>query len=637
MPTGKIGKERTKATRYRTEDDPDDGSMALLAASTGPPAMCAVFVIPDEDEAQPEYIQDAENELRRVIGKLRALNLNVDEFRNKSNTHIYVKISAPDTLLRYEAEAGCYKVKMMPDYGGAMCSYSVELEEKGAFDKPMDNAHPLFSSATQLRIIRSVVYSEAYQPEPGEEDDMVNFDLLISRPPPNEDEPIVLAYFGLHHERIRLKLLHEWALVFSKPQPLELVREYFGEKYGLFYTWFGFYCTMLWIPSIFSVFVSMTQILSFVETGTLENPYMLVWATTISLWATCFCALWKQLENTRKYQWGMLKFDRFQELREDFKENPKTIKKVGNSDECDPHINEVTEDEEDYWYDEGQYLPFPTGRARDQLVTLTVVGIIIAIVVVAFVFVWVNVMGPMMKPGDVLVGAIVGGVANSVITIAIDIIMDGIGEIDHQGLTSRLVLEENWDTDTKYEDALILKTCYFKMFSKYFALGMVCFFVNYVELLGAVHKCPEFQCLPIAQFMFVTMSIIDIIYQVVEQQVLPRVVKMIDNMNASAALREMMGEHRTPQEEQFDWTDPTPIVDLYKDKVFQFGYIVMFSVLCPFVVPVFLAINLVELRSRPAVLLTRNRRPDYLMAASIGQYQPILEVRHSFHVSYATL
>ena len=140
MPTGKIGKERTKATRYRTEDDPDDGSMALLAAATGPPAMCAVFVIPDEDEAQPEYIQDAENELRRVIGKLRAPNLNVNEFRNKSKTHIYIKISAPDTLLRYEAEAGRYKVKMMPDYGGAMCSYSVELEEKGAFDKPMDNA-----------------------------------------------------------------------------------------------------------------------------------------------------------------------------------------------------------------------------------------------------------------------------------------------------------------------------------------------------------------------------------------------------------------------------------------------------------------------------------------------------------------
>ena len=42
-------------------------------------------------------------------------------------------------------------------------------------------------------------------------------------------------------------------------QPLELVREYFGEKIALFYTWFGFYCTMLWVPSLFSIFVFGTN------------------------------------------------------------------------------------------------------------------------------------------------------------------------------------------------------------------------------------------------------------------------------------------------------------------------------------------------------------------------------------------
>ena len=48
-----IKNKRAKAVRYRTEDDEDDGSMALLAAAVGGPAMCAVFAIPDEDEADP--------------------------------------------------------------------------------------------------------------------------------------------------------------------------------------------------------------------------------------------------------------------------------------------------------------------------------------------------------------------------------------------------------------------------------------------------------------------------------------------------------------------------------------------------------------------------------------------------------
>ena len=224
MPTGQIKKERSKAMRYKTEDDEDDGSMALMAAAVGPPAMCAVFVIPDEDEAAPEYIEDADRELKRVIGKLRALNLNVDEFRNKSNTRVFLKISAPDTLLRYEAEAQVYQLRLKEDLGGALCAYTAELEEKDAFDQPLDKGHPLFCSAQQLKIIRSVVYSEAYQAEGEDEGDVIDFEALANRPPPNTDSPIVLAYFGLHHDRVRLKLLAEWAGAATKPQVSRMSR-----------------------------------------------------------------------------------------------------------------------------------------------------------------------------------------------------------------------------------------------------------------------------------------------------------------------------------------------------------------------------------------------------------------------------
>jgi len=615
---------RSKATRYRREDDEDDGGMAIMAAALGPPAMCAVFIIPDEDEADPIYAKAAEVELKRVIGKLRALNLNVDEYKNKAGTYMYLKISAPDTLLRYEAEEMCMQLRLEERFGGALCAYTVELEEHNAFDKPLAQEHALFCSAFQLKIIQQVVYSPAYQAEPEDADDIVDFDELIN---PKEGDKIVVAYFPLHQERVRGKLLQEWALQFQKPQPLDLVREYFGEKIALFYTWYGFYCTMLWIPGLTGGALFVTQVLTYLDTGSLENPYGLVYACVISLWANVFCSLWKQLENTRKYQWDMLSFEDLEEIRSEFKESTKTIKDDPGQ-ECDPHINEVTGDVDQYWYDDGAYLPLPTGRARDQLLTYSVVLIVIVIVVVGFTYVWVNVTNSMMEPGNVMIGGILGGVLNSIITIALDCIMDGIAELEIQGLTGLLVNLENWETDTKFEDAMIMKTFYFKFFSKYFALLMVSFAVNHVELLGDVHKCPDFQCLPVVQCMFVTIFVTDIIYQQIVQHVFPMINKYFDSLNSPGGAVEATGQkvQLTPQEEQNEWLVATPVVDLYKDKIYQFGYIAMFGLVFPLVVPLCLVVNLFELRSRAATLLTKNRRPDLLQAADIGSYQPILEV-----------
>lgn len=54
----------------------------------------------------------------------------------------------------------------------------------------------------------------------------------------------------------------------TKPQPLDMVREYFGEQIALFYTWYGFYNTMTFIPAILGVLLVLTQVC---EPQTLKN------------------------------------------------------------------------------------------------------------------------------------------------------------------------------------------------------------------------------------------------------------------------------------------------------------------------------------------------------------------------------
>ena len=78
MPAGAIKEKRTKAGRYRGEDDEDDG-IVVMTTGTGPPDMCAVFTIPDEDETDPDDVKRVEYGRNHVVGELCVLNLNVDE------------------------------------------------------------------------------------------------------------------------------------------------------------------------------------------------------------------------------------------------------------------------------------------------------------------------------------------------------------------------------------------------------------------------------------------------------------------------------------------------------------------------------------------------------------------------------
>ena len=187
------------------------GAQHAAAMSTMPPGMCAVFKNLDPDENEASEI-DASNKAREeVIGKLRALNLNVDQFMSSDKKYIFVVIGAPETMLKYEAEAQRAKIRLTEEFGGAMCYYSQELDEKKAYGKPMDGFE-LFSSAVQLKLIDEVVRSKPYGDD--EKQEPIDFDELIldekvgrSPIPKHFPEPFFAAWHGRHI------ITGEWDLV----------------------------------------------------------------------------------------------------------------------------------------------------------------------------------------------------------------------------------------------------------------------------------------------------------------------------------------------------------------------------------------------------------------------------------------
>lgn len=54
---------------------------------------------------------------------------------------------------------------------------------------------------------------------------------------------------------IRFELFDKWANLKNvfKYQPINLVRDYFGEEYALYFAWVGVFITTLWIPTLLGI------------------------------------------------------------------------------------------------------------------------------------------------------------------------------------------------------------------------------------------------------------------------------------------------------------------------------------------------------------------------------------------------
>mmetsp|Transcript_4555 Transcript_4555/g.13762 ORF Transcript_4555/g.13762 Transcript_4555/m.13762 type:complete len:421 (+) Transcript_4555:496-1758(+) len=397
------------------------------------------------------------------------------------------------------------------------CSFFKDLDQKSAFDKPKDG-FPVFNSALQQKIILSVMESLPYDDKEGTEPLRLKDraagkygDPLLDR------KTFVREVFPLHHQRIRFKLTSEWAGAFFKPQPLPLIGEYFGEKYSLFFTFHGFYMSMLCIPASIGLCYSIARLLMADMTGSyLDNPLMPVMAIVISLWSCVFVKYWANLESAKRFDWDTMEFELEEAVQDLFKNSPKTVKSVleDGTPNPDAQVNPVTGEIEDYYYDNGDWFPIPTFRARSQLVTFTVIAIINTFNILVTLCIWKFIARPIMGDGSntsmVFVGGAVMGALSGILSFTIDCVMDGVPAFDFQGLMVKLIEDENWRTETEDEDANIMKTFFFKVVEKYFPLAYVAFMVNHVEVFGGVDYCPKWNCLPVVWAMFPALVITEI-------------------------------------------------------------------------------------------------------------------------------
>jgi len=607
--------------RYKSKDDEggdddEDGAAAaaVAAAELAPPSLCMVFKLPDEDECiDEEYMALKKEQRERIIGKLRNLNLNVEQVINRTKDKLIITISAHEEILKQHAEARGLKLALLEDkYGGGMCMYSKDLNDYqgGVFPDAVDGAGELpFTSLMQLEITDRIVRSTTF--DTGGDAEALHPEELLRQPDDDELEPEIIGYFYMHFTRARVKLLVDWAGSWMKPQPLEQVRVYFGEKVALFFTFYGYFVTMLWLPALWGVWLFVTQCASRPDTQSWENPYMVVYAVSLSVWAVLFTQLWKRLEATRRYEWDTLDFeDQETELLE-FRNHPETIKKK--------HANEITGQIDDYYFFEGTVLP-PSGRKARSLASMII--ILSLCFLSGCLSVWIYRMcQPLMKQGDTTFGACIIGLLYTVQTESLSHAFDFF-------LKWRMYVE-NWRTETEREDAIILRLAVFKLFNAYFGIFFIAFAANRIPHAPWL-KCPAWQCMPVLQATFTSMMVYNLAYRLLKDKGMPgflRWFKANNPFDKEQQLKKKANQTdiKLPMEEQLELEAPKEMAVYYEEIVIQFGYIAMFGSSFPLVGVISLLLNCIYLRTYAYDLLATKRRPPYQCASDIGTWQDVLQ------------
>ena len=98
-----------------------------------------------------------------------------------------------------------------------------------------------------------------------------------------------------------------WNFLTNRPfaQPLGNIREYFGEKVALYFSWLGFYTVYLLFPAFFGVFMMIVfRIRGYEYTKDHLDYFLITFLVLIVIWSTVYKQGWDREEKAIAMKWG---------------------------------------------------------------------------------------------------------------------------------------------------------------------------------------------------------------------------------------------------------------------------------------------------------------------------------------------
>ncbi|XP_065842345.1 anoctamin-7-like [Oscarella lobularis] len=638
----------------------------------------------DADEGSVEMREYFHTELRKAGLHLEEIAPEMDESTSSEAGLYWILIHAPTAVLMRHAEEmgwkmpvriadddnearlcdpGIFKTPLdthrrIPDYYAALFRRDL-LKNFLNYDKP----NKLFSNAQRGRLVYDILQEALFSENSSDLgiDKLLETNVYLAAFPPHEghyspeeqepdadDQP----------ETARQELRRYWARwgVWYKNQPLDHIKEYFGEAVAFYFAWLGMYTVWLIPAALFGLFVvvygaatlSSSPVVNQTCSSTLDmcptckrcdvalvnasciyaklsrlfdNEFTLAFAVIMSFWATFFLEFWKRKTIQLAYRWDVLG-------EEEEAERPRPqycIKATGEAP------NPITGRTEPYFPPSSRTPRFLTGwsiiAVMFVLLLILVIGVIFYRTIILVVF-----LGSSFRAEAPVLTSLTGSILNLVVIIIMSFI--------YSKLATFLTNWEMHRTDDDYNYHLTMKMYLFEFVNYYSSLFYIAFFkgrfsgypCDYTTVFGfRLEQCTVSGCF----YELSQQLLIILVGKQIFNNFMEIVVPKIKVLYAKWKMKRMYGsivENEQWKRDFYECEDFGGLFGEYLEMVIQFGFVTVFVAAMP-LAPLFsLLNNIVEIRLDARKFITQYRRPVAMKADGIGIWQTIISTVATFAV-----
>jgi hypothetical protein len=408
----------------------------------------------------------------------------------------------------------------------------------------------------------------------------------------------ILAIYPVHNEMIKKQLTSSWLRYDVMPwnQPLDDIKDYFGEKIGLYFCFVGHYTTWLIGPAI----VGLTFQLVVWGTGNFSHPVLPFFCVLIGMWSVCMLEGWKREENFIKLRWGTHDFEEDEPERPQFR--------------GEPIISFIDGKEMKY------FSPHQQKNLVSQSILVVVVMILLVIGFVSSIYIMrFYLYGPIGSNAS-----IVASIVNAIQITILNLVYESIAE----ALTKR----ENHRTDTEYEDSMIAKTFVFQFVNSYASFYFLAFIAPYMDRppilsddgpeADYIGECGFDTCMkPLAINLGIIFGVSLTVNNILELglPVLKNYYKLWKETKGSS------GELTLPEKQYIllPYDVMTSNMKDYAEIAVQYGYMTIFIVALPISCLLSVINNYIEVKVDGWKLLNVHQRPIPKGAEDIGNWQSV--------------
>ncbi|XP_071496822.1 anoctamin-10-like [Diadema antillarum] len=518
--------------------------------------------------------------------------LSVHPLRGQNGKDVILQVSATKELLLEGAEKICLRKKCKD---GSLREFSrghrdhFDSEDK-CFLTTCEKQRVIYYLLTHIRSTKA-------QDIPGTETKKQNLYPEQRIIPKLLNCGLIKALYPLHTPVELTSLEKHWYKhsKYFQPQPIEMIRDYFGEKIGIYFSFLGFYTKALFLPAA----VGLVYFLLDTFVGHLPHGYAF-FAIFNLLWTTIFLEAWKRKCNVMAFKWGTYGMVKFEEPRAEYHGAITTNPVTGRRE---PHYPESKRNYKKY----GVSAP-----------------IIMVFLCLAFLmmlaFFWFE--DYLMTKVDAK--TTVGGLVLLIPSILYAVVIIIINSI-YRKIASFLNDWENHRLQSAHENNLILKLVVFDFSNCFMCLFFIAFYqqdmVKLRKYLSTLLIIQQF----IEQFIETALPYLILRFwrgqKAAEKEALA---KKDDDAPSSETSPHKDASKLAAQQSKMDVYPGT--FDDYLELFLQFGYVFLFSAVFPLAGIFALLNNVIEVRSDAFKLSRVCQRPFGQAVADIGTWQITFEI-----------